>query len=241
MVLIVDIGNTVIKLAVVDQINVFDFAQCTNHEFKSTLKSLRTKYPFLKQAVKSEVGFFDKTNDDLLFELYNVYSITKDTRLPFENEYQSNSLGVDRKSLVTGALNFKDENQAILIVSLGTCITYDYLDASNTYLGGAISPGIKLRYESLHNFTQNLPLLTPEMQGHFIGNNTQSAIHNGVLNGVIQEIKGTQKQYKKMNLNLTCLLTGGDAQLLHPYLKSRFFATPFLMLHGIYNLYTFNK
>ena len=46
-----------------------------------------------------------------------------------------------------------------LIVDVGTCVTYDFISENNEYWGGAISPGIRLRYEALHNFTENPSLL----------------------------------------------------------------------------------
>ena len=74
-----------------------------------------------------------------------------------------------------------------------------------------------------------------------MGHSTNTSIHSGVINGLSQEIKGCIKQYRKKNKGIQIFMTGGDAQVLSTQLKSRFFATPFLMLHGIYYLFNFNK
>jgi len=241
MVFILDIGNTAIKIAVVDHLKVYDLTRCNADSFSEHFAAMTAQYPAIAQIVWCQVGSFPVSKKNVLKQQYAFFEITTACKLPFENLYKSDTLGVDRMALVAGATQYSKTGQGTLIVSLGTCITYDFIDAYNAYHGGAISPGIRLRYESLHNFTANLPLLTPEKQHSFVGNTTASAIHNGVLNGVLQEIKGTRKQYKALDINLNCLITGGDAELLHPELKRRFFATPFLMLHGMYNLYTFNK
>jgi type III pantothenate kinase len=241
MVFILDIGNTAIKIAVVDHLKVYDLTRCNVNNFPGYFNALALKYPAITQIVWCQVGIFPEPTKRALQKRYAFFEITTACKLPFENLYKSDSLGVDRMALIAGAQQFSKTGQGTLIVGIGTCITYDFIDAYNSYHGGAISPGIRLRYESLHNFTANLPLLTAEKQQSFVGDTTASAIHNGVLNGVLQEIKGTRKQYKTLDINLNCLITGGDAQILHPELKRRFFTTPFLMLHGIYNLYTFNK
>jgi type III pantothenate kinase len=241
MVFIIDIGNTAVKIAVVDHLKVYDMRRCDATTFTVQFGELHLKYPTVKQIVWCQVGNFPIPLKEKLQERFSFYEITTTCALPFKNLYKSDTLGADRMALVAGVPQYAKPGQGTLIVSIGTCITYDYIDAHNEYHGGAISPGFRLRYESLHNFTANLPLLTPVKQETFIGDTTASSIHNGVINGILQEIKGTRKQYKTLDVNINCLLTGGDAQVLHPELKRRFFATPFLMLHGIYNLYTFNK
>ena len=94
-----------------------------------------------------------------------------------------NTLGVDRIALVAGAVKqFPDKN--VLVIDAGTCITYDFVSSDATYLGGAISLGIHMRYKALHQFTANLPLVSSLELDSFIGKNTEESIISGVLNGV---------------------------------------------------------
>ncbi|SCY44657.1 type III pantothenate kinase [Nonlabens sp. Hel1_33_55] len=239
MILAVDIGNTAIKLAVVDDITVYDLIRSSEKDFIADVKSFCKSYPDLKDACVCQVGAIDIKLLHGLERLLNVTYITKKSKLPFQNNYQSDSLGNDRIALVAGVV--KDKGQNTLIIDAGTCVTYDFIDETNTYHGGAISPGLRLRFESLHNFTENLPLLQAESNQQLIGNTTQTSIQSGVVNGLALEIKGMVKKYKKQHQDLNVIITGGDADLLVKQLKNRFFATPFLMLYGIHNIYKINS
>ena len=162
------------------------------------------------------------------------------TNVPFVNLYKTpTTLGVDRIALVVGAVNeFPKKNT--LIIDAGTCITFDFVNSKSEYLGGAISPGIKMRFDSLNHFTANLPLLEKEEVNDFIGKNTKESINAGVVNGVIQEIDGVINQYKKKYLDLTVVLTGGDTNFLAKQLKSSIFANQNFLLQGLNTILIFN-
>ncbi|WP_405379153.1 type III pantothenate kinase [Nonlabens sp. Asnod3-A02] len=242
MILVIDIGNTSIKMAVMDQGNIYKVLRTDNKSFESLIQKTTKQYPAIEEAAICNVGSFPEELMELLRTTFKtVFKVNNSIKLPFNNHYQSLTLGNDRIALVAGALSTASKNNALLVIDAGTCVTYDYVDEKENYFGGAISPGLRLRYESLHNFTANLPLLHSEHVTDIIGNTTQTSIHSGVVNGLSQEIKGVIKQYKKSNKNLEVFITGGDSELLIKQLKNRFFATPFLMLHGIHYLYLFNK
>ena len=109
------------------------------------------------------------------------------------------------------------------------------------YLGGAISPGVEMRYKSLHKFTSKLPLLPINKPENFVGNSTKESINSGVVNGVIQEIEGVINQYEKKYLDLTVVLTGGDTNFLSKQLKSSIFANQNFLLEGLNEILIFNK
>jgi type III pantothenate kinase len=133
-------------------------------------------------------------------------------------------------------LNFPNKN--VLVIGAGTCITYDFVNANNEYLGGAISPGIQMRYKSLNNYTSKLPLLKKEIPENFIGNSTQNAIHSGVIDGIIYEIEGFISQYFLKYQDLTIILTGGDADFLAKSLKSTIFANSNFLLESLNLIFT---
>jgi type III pantothenate kinase len=112
--------------------------------------------------------------------------------------------------------------------------------AKKEYLGGAISPGIQMRFRTLNHFTANLPLLVKEEVTSFIGFSTKESINSGVVNGVIQEIEGVISQYKNKYLDLTVVLTGGDTNFLSKQLKSSIFANQNFLLQGLNYLLKFN-
>ena len=115
----------------------------------------------------------------------------------------------------------------------GTCITYDFVNSKNNYLGGAIAPGIDMRYKSLHTFTANLPLLKKKEVEKIIGNTSKKAIHSGVIKGTLFEIEGVINQYQEKYEDLTVILTGGDAKFLSKNLKSTIFANSNFLLDGL--------
>jgi len=241
MILAVDIGNTAIKLAVVDDVTVYDLVRTTPQDFIQHVHGIRSNYPDLQNACVCQVGNIDIKLLHALEGLLKVTYINPHTLLPFTNKYQSATLGNDRKALVAGAIASDHQGKNILVIDAGTCVTYDFIDADLNYWGGAISPGLRLRYESLHNFTAQLPLLQPEAVDQILGNSTIQSIHSGVVNGLSLEIKGMIKKYTKKYENLHVIITGGDADLLLKQLKNRYFASPFLMLYGIHNLYKINS
>ena len=140
--------------------------------------------------------------------------------------------------LASGAsLSFPKSN--CLIIDAGTCITYDFIDSENNYRGGAISPGIKLRYQALHNYTAKLPLLEKKEVDFFVGDTTENSIHSGIINGVTHEIEGFISQYFHKYEHLTIILTGGDADFLAKRLKSTIFANSNFLLESLNLLFTY--
>ncbi|PZX41085.1 type III pantothenate kinase [Nonlabens dokdonensis] len=242
MILVIDIGNTSIKLSVMDHLNVYKLIRSDVSTFTNEILNLKQVYPDIKEVAYCNVGDFPYELKEFLkvnFEV--VFEINHQIKLPFNNRYESLTLGNDRIALVAGGLFTEGNNTPLLVIDAGTCVTYDFIDSDKNYFGGAISPGLQLRYQSLHNFTENLPLLKPQPTKNITGYNTETSIHSGVVLGMTLELKGAIKQYRKAHKDLKVLITGGDSELLVKQLKNRFFATPFLMLYGIYNLYLFNK
>ena len=134
--------------------------------------------------------------------------------------------------LASGAvLLYPTQNR--LVIDAGTCITYDFIAANDDYLGGAISPGITIRYKSLNNFTAKLPLLEKKETENFIGNSTENSIHSGIINGVCYEIDGFISRYSDKFQDLTIILTGGDAVFLAKRLKNTIFANSNFLLESL--------
>jgi type III pantothenate kinase len=167
--------------------------------------------------------------------------LNSETKLPFTNRYETpKTLGVDRLALVSASVQ-KYANKNVLIIDAGTCITYDFINQSNNYLGGAISPGIRLRYKSLNNLTANLPLLRTDKPKTITGNSTEASIHSGVVFGVVKEMDGIIDQYAEEYLDLTVILTGGDAKFLLNQLKNSIFANSDFLLEGLNFILDYNS
>ena len=187
------------------------------------------------------VGDLDKKNFLAIENRTKVVFINKDFKFPFKNLYETpETLGIDRMVLASGAtIQFPNKNR--LIIDAGTCITYDFVDEEDNYLGGAIAPGIRLRYESLHHFTAKLPLLKKEYPKNTIGNSTEESMHSGIVNGVIFEIEGYIDYFKSKNANFIIILTGGDADFLAKKLKNTIFANSNFLLESLNQTFQYNQ
>ena len=239
--LIVDVGNTLVKFAIFKDGDLIYNNSFELSEFKKQYKSLKQDFPSLKKAIISSVGRLSKKQIEIIKNDLKVIELSSKTNLPFKNLYETpETLGVDRIALVSASVQ-KFPNKNVLIIDAGTCITYDFITSENHYLGGAISPGIRLRYKSLNNLTANLPLLKTEQPKSIIGNTTKTSIHSGVINGVINEIDGIINQYHENYSDLTVILTGGDTKFLSNQLKNTIFANSNFLLEGLNFILEYNS
>lgn len=231
MLLAVDIGNTRSKAAVFKDGRILGKFVFPKNELEKNILSILSDFENVTDIVVSSVG-----HESINFVLprgINVQAISHQSQFPFENLYETpTTLGIDRMVLASGAtLLFPAQNR--LVIDAGTCITYDFIDDKNRYHGGAISPGIRLRYEALHNYTAKLPLLTAEMPDGVIGKSTAGSIHSGVVNGVLNEIDGFISSYRGGTENFIIILTGGDAEFLAGRLKNTIFANQNFLLESL--------
>ena len=236
--LIIDIGNTRIKVAVFQQYKLVETEIISNEELIITLKKKQKKFS-LKNAIISSVGEIKSKDIKTLNAFRKVIILDHSIGLPFINKYKTpKTLGVDRIALVSAAVHqFPKKN--VLIIDAGSCITYDFVNSKKEYFGGAISPGINMRYKSLNHFTANLPKL--EISNFSLtGINTNESIHSGILNGVLHEINGVIAEYQDKYPDLTVVLTGGDTNFLAKKLKSGIFANPNFLLEGLNNILIHN-
>ena len=239
--LVIDIGNTSVKVYLFenDQIvskKILNEASLINH-----VKSLSKDYN-IKNIICSSVTKSYKIQLAKLFEDIEYYELSdKKLNIPFHNNYKTkNSLGQDRVGLVS-AVFFKFPNANSLVVDIGTCITYDFIDSKNIYHGGAISAGIKMRYNSLNKFTSNLPLLEFNNVDKIIGCSTDESIHIGVSNGIIGEINEYINRLEKKYLKLNVIITGGDSAFLLNKIKNAIFADQDFLATGLNNILKYNE
>ena len=239
--LIVDVGNTLVKYAVFDKGKLLVDQNTERERFVSTIKELFEVYPKIDHAILSSVGDLDKKQFEVLSLFCKVHLLSSNSKLPFKNSYATpQTLGVDRMALVTAAF-YHNPNGNTLVIDMGSCITYDMINDYGEYLGGAISPGLLMRYKAMHQQTANLPLLEPEEPLDFIGNTTATCMHNGVIQGIGHEIDGAIAQYKNRFQHLTVILTGGDSHFFAKRLKNSIFAHSKFLLEGLNYLLEYNK
>ncbi len=239
--LVIDIGNTLVKMAVFQGDILIKKKISLRRDFLKDLEELERKYQKPGNIILSSVSKTPLKWLQKLEEGSRLFILNQQLPQVFTNLYLSpNTLGNDRVALVSAASkHFPAEN--VLVIDSGTCITYDFKNNKNEYLGGAISPGLDMRYKAMHNFTENLPLLEPEEEITLIGNTTNSSMHSGVIYGITFEIDGIIAAYQAQYKDLTIILTGGDSQFLCKRLKNSIFANSNFLLEGLNYILEFNK
>ena len=178
--------------------------------------------------------------EEVLARSKKFLPLTFQTPTPFKNLYQTPStLGKDRIAAVAGAFSLYP-NRNVLVIDAGTCITYDFLTDKGEYLGGGISPGIRMRFKAMHTFTGKLPLIEPDEYDGLIGRSTRESMLSGVYNGVISELNGLISLYQEQFGDIMVIITGGDHEFLHNKLKISIFAAPDLVLLGLNEIFDYN-
>jgi type III pantothenate kinase len=238
--LVIDIGNTSVKAAVFKHDTLIEVVAFDKRKILSEVKKILKKHA-ISSGIMSSVASISENKVQKLQDLCSFLLLDVSTKLPFVNLYQTpKTLGVDRIGLVVGAVKIYPKKN-VLVIDAGTCITFDFMTEKGAYLGGAISPGINMRYKALNSFTAKLPLLEKSQPQKLIGQNTKESIHSGIVNGVLKEIDGVILSYKEKYMDLTVVLTGGDTKFLAIQLKSSIFANQNFLLQGLNNILIFNK
>jgi len=230
---IIDAGNSRIKLGV-----------CIKGEIVSlsSFNSLALLKQELEPNVPIAISSVLNSNFEQDFKKYKnpIFWINHEVKLPFKIKYLSpTTLGIDRICNVA-AISKTNQFTNRLIVDIGTCIKFDFLNDKNEYEGGSISPGLKLRYKALNLFTDKLPLIEISEKVNLIGNSTESSIQSGVQNGIKSEITGVISKYREKYQDLSIYITGGDAHYFDLAQKNNIFADEILTLKGILEIYLLN-
>lgn len=241
MKLVVDIGNTLIKSAVFDGNKII--RKTSSFEITTDLfKELLSEYS-IKSCIISSVRKDITSVRDFLTTKTKLYVLGDETSLPFNNRYSTpNTLGHDRiAGMAAASIMLHGKN--VLVVDAGTSLTFDLLNSKNEYLGGAISPGLSMRFKALNKLTGKLPLIefNSTILPELIGDSTKNSILSGVVNGFIKEIEGIINEYKSLYNQLEIIVTGGDHKYFDKLLKYKTFAAPNLVLEGLKGILDFNE
>lgn len=237
--LVIDIGNSFSKVGVFDKNILIKYK-----EFKIfSVDDIKTFFSYTKitNSIISNVSNPDKKVFDFLNRNSNLVLFDSELKLPFKNKYYSlETIGNDRIALVSQASNLYP-NKNVLIIDLGSCITYDFLNEKNEYLGGGISPGLNMKLKALNDQTAKLPLVKKTKIEYLIGESTECSILSGVVNGTRGEINFIIEEYKKRYKKIVIILTGGDSKFLFNHIKNGILAEPKFLLSGLNFLIDLNK
>jgi type III pantothenate kinase len=238
-----DFGNTRLKCAVFNDSSITEVLTLDD-DTDDTIKNLVDRYK-PGRTILSSVIAHNPTMENILAAASKFHKLSHETKLPFTTPVgKPETIGADRLALSAAAVYFYPGKNN-LVIGLGSCITYNFINKYNQFLGGSISPGMEMRFRSLQTFTAKLPLIKPDpadmaWQFPLVGYDTKTNILSGVLLGMAKEIDGIVATYVEKFSNFNVLLTGGDAPYFARHLKCRIFADPHLIFKGLYAISEYN-
>ncbi len=238
--LVIDIGNSTIKIGVFDRTGIVKIGRCSLDDLQPIEELLRN-HPNIKRAIISSVISIAASVEEVVAKhIGEVLLLDAKTPVPVENLYKSkDTLGKDRLAAAVGG-NASFPGEPVLVIDAGTALTIEFINKKNQYLGGSISPGLKMRFRALHEFTGRLPFVRPEGSFDMPANETVASIISGVVFGIVSEIEGVVKAYKDKYAGLKVIMTGGDSGFLDELIKSSIFVDPDLVLKGLNRILEYN-
>ena len=239
MKLIIDIGNTVVKMVAFRGDEPVDVVRAEDGML-SGLDAFVAKHSFSKGIVGSIRNLTASEEAALSRLQFPLLRFSSDTPVPITNRYRTpETLGSDRLAAVIGASSLRP-GKDLLIIDAGTCITYEVIDARGNYWGGNIAPGMQMRLRALHEFTARQPLVEAEGEVPGMGYNTETAIRSGVLRGMKYEIEGYIKSMRSKFPHLEIFLTGGDQINFDTNIKNLIFTDKYIVPRGLNKILDFN-
>ncbi len=237
--LVADLGNTTSKLALFEGNQMVDLRTFPSLGIEA-LKSFLSGH-LLQGSILSSVVRHSLEIEEWLEKKAPFVRFTHQTQLPIKLAYKTpETLGQDRLANAV-ALNHQFPGQIALAVDVGTCIKFDLVDDAGVYRGGAISPGLNIRFQALHNFTDQLPLISDADIPSLTGTSTAASIRAGVYHGMFHEINGMINAYRAQHPGLITVITGGDAgrfPIAGFSQKNHIFADALFTLKGLHTILT---
>lgn len=234
--IVVDSGNTYAKIGWFSGEHLLRYQ--TMLSFPELIQLIKSELP--ERIMYSSVSRSTEEFVEALGENIPVLNLTGETPVPIRKDYETpQTLGADRVAAAVGA-NWMFPESDVLVIDMGTCITYDLVDREGVFQGGLISPGVRMRFNALHTFTKRLPLFDPEHNPQLIGKSTKQAMQSGVMNGMLAEIEGIIERYRNKMPDLRVVVCGGDIPFFESSLKPPIFAVPELVLIGLNRILTYN-
>jgi type III pantothenate kinase len=230
--LCLDFGNTRLKAALFEEgqlVQTFTFTDQPEGQLEQVLKERQPAASILSSVVNHPPAI-----EELLQAHTQFHKLSNLSKLPFTIPVgKPETMGADRLAIAAAAIHlFPDQHS--LVIALGTCITYNFINKDHQFMGGAISPGMEMRFRSMHEFTAKLPLVKGHWNVPLIGYDTATNMQSGVVLGMAKEIDGIIESYQERFANFNAVLTGGNMPIFETHLKKEIFADPDLIFKGLY-------
>ena len=231
--LIIDEGNTHIKYGVFEEGSNNEVALYESKDYNAKEVAEIIKKHNVRHAIYSSVR---GGNEDLIADVshsVDFIQLTHETEVPLINKYRTpNTLGMDRLAACVGASSIAGKDANILVIDVGTAITYDIV-SKGEYLGGNIAPGMQMRLNALHTFTAKLPQVDINTEWKEIGDDTQTAIYSGCYSGILHAIAESYRRSSQKFPKLLVFLTGGGSKYFESNIKIKIFAKENLLRIGL--------
>ena len=237
--LVVDIGNTLLKLAVFDGGRLVA-QQCVGELREETFAGLLGGARAARAVVASTRGEAPAIVEAVRRHTDYLLEFTPATPVPIGNAYLTPAtLGRDRLAAAVGAATLYPGRNA-LIVDFGTAVTLDFVSADGVFRGGCISPGMAMRFRALHESTAALPLCDATDSAELLGRTTDEAVRLGVMNSLAFEIEGYIARMQGEIEDLCVIFTGGDTNFFAKRIKNTIFANCNLVFWGLNRILEYN-
>ena len=242
MILVVDIGNTQIKLGVFEnQKLIKEVSFLTFEAFKQNIDLLNS-YSIDATAISSVVPKLTSItiNEIKNYCNDNVLIVTDENCQVKLNIEQPNTVGADRLCNMAAGIYYY--NYPLIIIDFGTANTYDVIDSNCAFIGGVISPGVETSARYLIEKAALLDETKFKFPNQVIGKTTKTNIQSGIMFGAIDQITGMINRIKDETVtdNYTIVLTGGFGKLLSPKLNVEHVLDENLTLKGLLHIYNLN-
>lgn len=249
MLLAIDVGNTNTVIGIFENKKIIrDWRintrkETTGDEFGIIIKSLFTESSVSHEditkvvvsSVVPEVDHIIASFSKNYLKNAKVHWINSETVKDLMPVLYTNPREVGADRIINGIAAYEKYKTALIVIDFGTATTFDVISSKGEYLGGAISPGIKISADALFTITSKLPkveLFDPPPNA--IGKDTITSIKSGILygyaslvDGMVQRIKNEVKKSPKV------IATGGLSIIMEPITESIESIEPHLTLEGM--------
>ena len=237
--LCLDFGNTRQKAALFTN-GTLEAVIPLENDVEMELQALVQQYQ-PQASILSSVINHQKGLETFLAQHTRFHLLSSTSRLPFTIPVgKPETVGADRLAIAAAAVHLFP-HQNVLVIALGSCVTYNFINGEAQLLGGAISPGMGMRFRAMHEYTAKLPLAKGTWNVPLIGYDTLTNLQSGVVLGMAMEMDGFIEEYNKRFSNFNAVLTGGDGPIFQSHLKSKIFADPDLIFKGLYAISNHNN
>ncbi len=229
-----DFGNTRLKVAVFEN-DIFTEEIVLPNDEIFTIERLITIYKPEKTILSSVINH-NPGLENFLAAKTKFHKISHITKANFTTSVgKPETIGADRLALSAAAVYYYP-NKNNLVIGMGTCITYNFINQYHQFIGGSISPGMEMRFKAMQVFTAKLPLVQAEWNFPLIGYDTKTNMQSGVIAGIAYEMDGFITDYAEKYGNFNVVLTGGDTLYFARRLKNKIFADSNFLFKGLYAL-----